>query len=116
MQRWSEVYGEVRRGEMQIVAAAAALHRLISLHPFIEGNGQGARLQTLAVLQSIDLVPGLWSPPRGAEQMGERRLRMEALRPLHYLFATQGRLGHCGRCRSGGATASGWLLPVTLHA
>ena len=161
LQCWAEVYGGVRRGELQIVAVAAAHHRLVWMHPFADGNGRVARLHTWAVLRSLDLAPGLWSPLRGlarsggrygqrlgdADQLrldeldgpgplsermlvawidffldvcleelrfmqrmlhrqemldrlkallaheeqvgGQRGLRMEALRPLHYLFATQ---------------------------
>jgi Fic family protein len=63
--RWCDVYSGVRRGEMQIVAAAAAHHRLTWIHPFFDGNGRAARLHTLAVLQSMELTAGLWSPLRG---------------------------------------------------
>ena len=163
LERWREVYSSTRRGEMQIVAAAAAHHRLTWIHPFLDGNGRTARLHTLAVLQSLGLTTGLWSPLRGLARSGERYaeklanadmprmgdgdgrgqrsermlvewidffldvcldqvrfmrkmlnltamqerlsallaheqhigkrgLRMEALRPLHYLFLTQGEL------------------------
>jgi Fic family protein len=164
LQRWSDGYGRARRGELQIVAAAAAHHRLVWIHPFYDGNGRTARLHSLAVLQSLGLTGGLWSPLRGLarsgdayaaklanadmprmgdldgrgqrsqrmlvewidffldvcldqvrfmrqmlnlremenrlgallaheEQVVKRGLRLEALRPLHYLFATQGALG-----------------------
>lgn len=163
LERWASVYGGVRRGELQIVAAAAAHHRLVWIHPFSDGNGRAARLHTLAVLQSLDLTRGLWSPLRGLarsadtygakladadmprmgdldgrgqrsermlaawidyfldvcldqvsfmsrmlhleemenrlgallaheEKVVRRGIRMEALRPLHYLFATQGEI------------------------
>ena len=42
LQRWSSFYGGVRRGELQIVAAAAAHHRLVWIHPFCDGNGRVA--------------------------------------------------------------------------
>lgn len=164
LQRWSDGYGRVRRGEMQIVAVAAAHHRLTWIHPFHDGNGRAARLQSLAVLQSLGLTDGLWSPLRGLARSGDTYaerlsnadmprmgdldgrgqrsqkmlvewidffistcldqvrfmtrmlnlqemqnrlgallaheekvvrvgIRMEALRPMHYLFATQGQLG-----------------------
>lgn len=163
LERWAQVYGGARRGELQIVAAAAAHHRLLWIHPFVDGNGRTARLHSLAVLQSLELTNGLWSPLRGlargaaayAEklanadmprmgdldgrgQLSEKQLvtwiehfidvcldqvrfmasmlslrdmddriaallnhehfvvksgvRMEARRPLHYLFATHGQL------------------------
>ncbi len=70
--RWANVYGGVRRGEMQIIAAAAAHHRLTWIHPFFDGNGRTARLHTLAVLQSLELTGGLWSPLRGFARVGAR--------------------------------------------
>lgn len=182
LQRWSEVYGRVRRGEMQIVAAAAAHHRLVWIHPFFDGNGRTARLHSLAVLQSLDLTGGLWSPLRGLARSGSayaeklsnadmvrmggldgrgqrsqrmliewidffldvcvdqvrfmtrmlnlqqmenrlgallaheekvvrRGIRMEALRPLHYLFATQGEIG---RGEFAGMTGLGERTATTL--
>ncbi|MDP3139171.1 MAG: Fic family protein [Burkholderiaceae bacterium] len=164
IQRWSSVYGHARRGEMQVIAAAAAHHRLMWIHPFCDGNGRTGRLHSLAVLQSLDLTAGLWSPLRGLARSGsayaeklsnadmprmgdldgrgqrsqrmliewidffvdvcrdqvrfmshmlnlqamqdrlgallaheekvvKRGIRMEALRPLHYLFVSQGEIG-----------------------
>ncbi|NRF69263.1 Fic family protein [Aquincola sp. S2] len=65
LERWSVIYGSARRGEMQVVAAAASHHRLAWIHPFIDGNGRAARLHTLAVLRGLGLTDGLWSPLRG---------------------------------------------------
>ena len=63
--RWSEAYGRVRRGEMQVVAMAAAHHRLAWIHPFRDGNGRVARLHSHLVLNHLGLSNGLWSPLRG---------------------------------------------------
>jgi Fic family protein len=63
--RWSQVYGQVRRGEMQLVAMAAAHHRLAWIHPFRDGNGRVARLHSHLVLGHLGLSNGLWSPLRG---------------------------------------------------
>ncbi|MFM2450576.1 MAG: hypothetical protein RIS44_3026 [Pseudomonadota bacterium] len=63
--RWSEVYSQVRRGEMQVVAMAAAHHRLAWIHPFRDGNGRVARLHSHLVLNHLGLSNGLWSPLRG---------------------------------------------------
>lgn len=161
--RWSEGYGRVRRGELQLVAMAAAHHRLAWIHPFRDGNGRVARLHSHLVLGHLGLTNGLWSPLRGfarsqetyyarlaaadepragdldgrgnltqqglenwiaytldvcrdqvsfmsqalalegmkdrmaaclnyEEQVVKQGVRTEALRPLHYLFATQGEL------------------------
>ena len=65
MSRWSQVYGGVRRGEMQIVAMAAAHQRLAWIHPFLDGNGRVARLHSHLVLGNLGLTNGLWSPLRG---------------------------------------------------
>jgi Fic family protein len=63
--RWSQAYRQVRRGEMQLVAMAAAHHRLAWIHPFRDGNGRVARLHTHLVLGHLGLTNGLWSPLRG---------------------------------------------------
>lgn len=63
--RWSQVYGQVRRGEMQVVAMAAAHQRLAWIHPFRDGNGRVARLHSQLVLGHLGLTNGLWSPLRG---------------------------------------------------
>lgn len=65
LERWSAVYGDTRRGEAAIVAAAASHHRLAWTHPFLDGNGRVARLHTHLVLQALGLTSGLWSPLRG---------------------------------------------------
>jgi Fic family protein len=65
LSRWEKVYGGVRRGEMQIVAMAAAHQRLAWIHPFLDGNGRVARLHTHLVLSHMGLTNGLWSPLRG---------------------------------------------------
>ena len=65
MQRWSRFYGGVRRGEMQVLAMAAAHQRLAWIHPFLDGNGRVARLHSHLVLGHLGLTNGLWSPLRG---------------------------------------------------
>jgi Fic family protein len=63
--RWSAGYGGVRQGEMQLVAMAAAQHRLVWIHPFRDGNGRVARLHSHVLLRHMGLTNGLWSPLRG---------------------------------------------------
>jgi Fic family protein len=65
LSRWTQVYSAARRGEMQIVAMAAAHQRLAWIHPFIDGNGRVARLHSHLVLGQMGLTHGLWSPLRG---------------------------------------------------
>lgn len=74
--RWSQVYGQVRRGEMQVVAMAAAHHRLAWIHPFLDGNGRVARLHSHLVLGHLGLTNGLWSPLRGFARSHERYYAM----------------------------------------
>jgi Fic family protein len=63
--RWSAVYMGVRRGELQLVAMAAAHQRLAWIHPFPDGNGRVVRLHSHLVLGQMGLTNGLWSPLRG---------------------------------------------------
>ena len=52
-----------------LVAAAGAHHRLLWLHPFIDGNGRAARLFTDEYLKACGLQGyGLWSMSRGFGQ------------------------------------------------
>lgn len=62
--RFEEVYGNLGRSET-IVAAAAAHHRLLWIHPFVDGNGRVARLMSHAVLLEAIDTGGLWSVTRG---------------------------------------------------
>lgn len=65
---WFEnVYRPIRlHGLAPILAAAGAHHRLLWLHPFIDGNGRAARLFTDEYLKASGLKGyGLWSVSRG---------------------------------------------------
>lgn len=65
LERWQQVYAGTRRGEASVVALAAAHHRLLWMHPFLDGNGRVARLHTHLLLHGCGLTRGLWSPLRG---------------------------------------------------
>lgn len=65
IERWSQAYTRVRRGEASIVALAASHHRLTWMHPFLDGNGRVARLHTHLLLYAWGFTDGLWSPLRG---------------------------------------------------
>jgi len=67
MERFAESYApEKHHGAIKLVAAAAAHHRLMWIHPFLDGNGRVARLFTEAYLQQIPVHGfGLWSISRG---------------------------------------------------
>lgn len=62
--RFEKVYGRLGKSET-ILATAAAHHRLLWIHPFLDGNGRVARLMSHAVLlEALDTV-GIWSVARG---------------------------------------------------
>ena len=67
MARFSESYApDKHHGANKLVAAAAAHHRLMWIHPFLDGNGRVARLFTEAYLHRIPVHGfGLWSVSRG---------------------------------------------------
>jgi Fic family protein len=64
MKRFEEVYGRVNKTE-SILGAAAAHHRLIWIHPFVDGNGRVARLMSHAMLLNTLDSGGVWSVARG---------------------------------------------------
>ena len=64
MERFEAVYA--RLGKLDtILAAAAAHHRLLWIHPFADGNGRVARLMSYAMLQDAVGTIGIWSIARG---------------------------------------------------
>lgn len=67
LSRFGEFYEpEKHHGSVKIVAAAAAHHRFMWIHPFLDGNGRVARLFTEAYFQRIPVLGfGLWSVSRG---------------------------------------------------
>lgn len=64
LQRFEEVYGNLGKAD-GIISAAAAHHRLLWLHPFMDGNGRVARLMSHAMLLGILDTGGVWSVARG---------------------------------------------------
>lgn len=71
MRRFQEGYSELRKLD-SILASAAAHHRLLYLHPFLDGNGRVARLMSHAMLRETLDTGGIWSVARGlARNEGE---------------------------------------------
>ena len=62
--RWAAVYAGVHRGEVTLVAMAAAHQRLGWIHPFVDRNGRAMRLHTHTLLSALGYTGGLWSPLR----------------------------------------------------
>ena len=48
-----------------VLVAASAHHRLLWIHPFLDGNGRVARLMSYAILRNALDTGGLWSVARG---------------------------------------------------
>ena len=61
---FENVYSRLGRTE-KIVSAAAAHHRLLWIHPFLDGNGRVARLVSHATLLETLDTGGIWSVARG---------------------------------------------------
>ena len=64
LQRFEEVYGKLGKTET-ILASAAAHHRLLWMHPFLDGNGRVARLLSHATLLDTLDTGAVWSIARG---------------------------------------------------
>jgi Fic family protein len=64
LERFEKVYSDLGRTDM-ILAAAAAHHRLLWIHPFLDGNGRVARLMSHAMLLETLDTGGVWSIARG---------------------------------------------------
>ena len=64
LQRFEAVYGRLGRTDA-ILGAAAAHHRFLWIHPFLDGNGRVARLMSHAMLLESLETGGVWSVARG---------------------------------------------------
>jgi Fic family protein len=62
---WQRAYARLPGLEHAIVGACCSHHRLLWIHPFLDGNGRIARLHTHLVLTALQLTHGIWSPLRG---------------------------------------------------
>ncbi len=64
MARFERAYSGLGKVDA-ILAAATAHHRLLWLHPFLDGNGRVARLMSYAMLDDVLDTGGIWSIARG---------------------------------------------------
>ena len=62
--RFESAYSNLGKTDA-ILAAATAHHRLLWIHPFLDGNGRVARLMSHAVLRETLETGGVWSVARG---------------------------------------------------
>jgi Fic family protein len=64
LRRFEEIYVAVNKTE-SILSAAAAHHRLVWIHPFVDGNGRVARLISHATMLNTLDTGAVWSVARG---------------------------------------------------
>ncbi len=97
MRRFEEAYDAGRLTKpRQVIAVAAAHHRFLWIHPFLDGNGRVARLMSHAMLLEIGIGSALWSVSRGlARSSGDyKRLLMAADEPRRNDLDGRGALSH----------------------
>jgi Fic family protein len=64
MQRFAQAHAQLGKADA-IIAAATAHHRLLWMHPFLDGNGRVARLMSYAMMRETLDTGGIWSIARG---------------------------------------------------
>ena len=64
LRRFEETYGGLGKTDA-VLSAAAAHHRLLWIHPFLDGNGRVARLMSHAILLDTLDSGAVWSVARG---------------------------------------------------
>lgn len=64
MKRFEDAYEKLGKVD-SIIAAATAHHRLLWMHPFLDGNGRVARLMSYAMIRETLDTGGVWSIARG---------------------------------------------------
>jgi Fic family protein len=64
LDQFERAYSNLGKAET-IIATAAAHHRLLWIHPFLDGNGRVARLMSHAMLLEALDTGGIWSISRG---------------------------------------------------
>ena len=71
LKKFEQVYQNLGLAET-IINAASSHHRLLWIHPFLDGNGRVARLFSHAVLMEVLDTGGLWSIARGLARNEQR--------------------------------------------
>ena len=76
LERFEHVYGDLGKTDA-ILSAAAAHHRLLWIHPFLDANGRVARLMSHAMLLDLLGTGAVWSVARGlARNVEEYKQRL----------------------------------------
>ncbi len=74
LQRCESIYSAGRPAAEFLVVAAAAHHRFLWVHPFVDGNGRAVRMQTSLALYPI--TRGLWSATRALARSRDEYYRL----------------------------------------
>ena len=72
LDRFHQRYSVRSHGVYPIITAAASHHRLMWIHPFLDGNGRVARLYTDAAFRKIVQGYGIWNVSRGLARNRDR--------------------------------------------
>ena len=86
-------------GIMPVIAAAASHHRLMWIHPFLDGNGRVTRLYTDACFRKLPLQGyGLWNVSRGLARRRDGYMSALAMAdaPRHNDYDGRGNLSNEG--------------------
>lgn len=85
LERFNQFYKPQNfHGTRAVVALAAAHHRLMWIHPFLDGNGRVARLFTDAYFRRIGILGyGLWNVSRGLARRSDEYKTMLAAADFH---------------------------------
>jgi Fic family protein len=81
LRRFEEAYAPGGQSKSaRIIAVGAAHHRLLWIHPFLDGNGRVTRLMSYSMLRRLGIGSPLWSIARGLARNVEsyRRFLAEA--------------------------------------
>ena len=71
--RFEQAYDPARLSQVrQVEAIGAAHHRLLWIHPFLDGNGRVTRLMSHALFKRLGIGTSLWSVSRGLARDAQR--------------------------------------------
>jgi Fic family protein len=92
--RFEEAYSRPLGKFRKVVAVAAAHHRLLWIHPFLDGNGRVARLMAHTMFNRLGVGSSLWAVSRALARNVEeyKRLLMAADQPRQSDYDGRGSL------------------------
>jgi len=65
LMRFEEIYAAPMSKFRKVIGIAAAHHRLLWIHPFLDGNGRVARLMAHSMFRRLGIGSSLWAVSRG---------------------------------------------------